>query len=219
MEPPVPRSEWEPESPLLILEEGTEETRNWALSGAQTTIGRWTDNDIVLPDRRVSRTHARIERRGNEFVLIDLNSTNGTFVNGKRLVEEHFLQNGDMIQIAPRFQLRFVDRTATVPLTVVFGKPHLQIDPEQHSVTIGNEPVSLSASQFQLLAFLAASPGRVLSREEIVEAVWPSEEASGVTSQALDALVRRLRERLAEVDPDHTYVVTVRGHGFKFQNR
>jgi DNA-binding response OmpR family regulator len=39
-----------------------------------------------------------------------------------------------------------------------------------------------------------------------------------VSEQAIDALVRRLRDRLAELDPDHRYVVTVRGHGFRLEN-
>jgi DNA-binding response OmpR family regulator len=49
--------------------------------------------------------------------------------------------------------------------------------------------------------------------------VWSEEEALGVSEQAIDALVRRLRDRIAAVDPDHAYIVTVRGHGFRFDNR
>jgi DNA-binding response OmpR family regulator len=48
--------------------------------------------------------------------------------------------------------------------------------------------------------------------------VWPDVESAGVTEQAIDALVRRLRERLAELEPNHQYIITVRGHGFRFEN-
>jgi DNA-binding response OmpR family regulator len=48
-----------------------------------------------------------------------------------------------------------------------------------------------------------------------VEAVWPEAAEEGVSDQAMDALVRRLRERVGELDPDHQYIVTVRGHGFR----
>jgi DNA-binding winged helix-turn-helix (wHTH) protein len=58
----------------------------------------------------------------------------------------------------------------------------------------------------------------VVSRQEVVEKVWPESVAEGVSEQAIDALVRRLRERLAEVDKSHNYVVTVRGHGFRLDN-
>jgi len=52
-----------------------------------------------------------------------------------------------------------------------------------------------------------------------VEYVWGEEEALGVSEQAIDALVRRLRERIAAIDPGHKYIVTVRGHGFRLENR
>jgi DNA-binding response OmpR family regulator len=58
----------------------------------------------------------------------------------------------------------------------------------------------------------------VVTREEIVREVWPEAQGLGVSEQAIDALVRRLRDRLTEVDPDHNYIVTVRGHGFRFEN-
>jgi DNA-binding response OmpR family regulator len=58
----------------------------------------------------------------------------------------------------------------------------------------------------------------VVSRSELVNGVWGDEEAEGVSEQALDALVRRLRDRLNSLDPDHPYVVTVRGHGLRLDN-
>jgi len=66
-----------------------------------------------------------------------------------------------------------------------------------------------------LLALLYEKPGRVYSRDEIVAAVWPEEAAEGVSDETIDALVGRLRRRIAAVDPHHRYIVTVRGHGFK----
>jgi DNA-binding response OmpR family regulator len=55
----------------------------------------------------------------------------------------------------------------------------------------------------------------VVSRDEIIAVVWSEEEAEGVSEQAIDALARRLRERIAEIDPENKYVETVRGHGFR----
>ena len=60
--------------------------------------------------------------------------------------------------------------------------------------------------------------GRVCSRESVVETVWPEAMGEGVSEQAIDALVRRLRDRLQESDPETQYVVTVRGHGFRLDN-
>jgi DNA-binding response OmpR family regulator len=52
-----------------------------------------------------------------------------------------------------------------------------------------------------------------------VAAVWPDALEEGVSEQAIDALVRRLRDRLAELDKDHEYVATVRGHGFRLASK
>jgi DNA-binding response OmpR family regulator len=48
--------------------------------------------------------------------------------------------------------------------------------------------------------------------------VWPEDDREGISEQAIDALARRLRERLTEMDPENQYVVTVRGHGFRLEN-
>ena len=76
----------------------------------------------------------------------------------------------------------------------------------------------LSASQFRLLKALYQNHGQLVSRQEVMSSVWGQEEAVGISEQALDALVRRLRDRLFNVDPTHSYVVTVRGHGLRLEN-
>jgi DNA-binding response OmpR family regulator len=65
---------------------------------------------------------------------------------------------------------------------------------------------------------LVKHTGRICTRENVVETVWPEAVSEGVSEQAIDALVRRLRDRLAEVDPHWQYIVTVRGHGFRLDN-
>ena len=76
----------------------------------------------------------------------------------------------------------------------------------------------LSVSQFRLLEALYDIQGLVVSRQDLVAAVWREEEAYEVSEQALDALVRRLRDRIATIDPDHNYVITVLGHGLRLDN-
>jgi DNA-binding response OmpR family regulator len=69
-----------------------------------------------------------------------------------------------------------------------------------------------------LLQILYEHEGRVVPRKELIAEIWGEEDAVDVSEQALDALVRRLRDRLAEVDRHHAYVVTVRGHGLRLDN-
>jgi len=59
----------------------------------------------------------------------------------------------------------------------------------------------------------------VVSRDEIAEVIWPDDIQTAVSDQAIDALVRRLRERIAELDPETTYISNVRGFGFRLQNQ
>jgi DNA-binding response OmpR family regulator len=77
----------------------------------------------------------------------------------------------------------------------------------------------VSLQQYRLLELLIEAKNALVSRHDIVEKVWEGENSFGVSEQAIDALVRRLRDRLAERDPDHEYIVTVRGHGLRFNNR
>lgn len=208
----------EMEMPTLIMQEGRGAGRSWPVERERVIIGRSEDCDVVLVERQVSRHHAQIRRLDSQYVLEDLGSRNGTYVNGREVTEPHILQDGDEIQIALCVRLSFVGAEATAPLVFQRGKrPGLYLDKERHLVLVGGRELSppLSLAQYQLLEFLYDRAGRVCSRDEIVEAIWPEASEGGVSDQAIDALVRRLRERIGEVDPDHQYIVTVRGHGFR----
>ena len=68
------------------------------------------------------------------------------------------------------------------------------------------------------MVLLTESAGRVISRSEVIRSVWGTQESVGVTDQALDALVRRIRERISEIDSQHKYIITVRGQGYRLDN-
>jgi len=76
----------------------------------------------------------------------------------------------------------------------------------------------LSINQFHLLEQLFYNQDKVVPRYQLITSVWGEEQAIDVSEQALDALVRRLRERLALVDNSHEYIITVRGHGLRLNN-
>jgi hypothetical protein len=183
-------------------------------------IGRDDLCDLVIADRQVSRHHARISLEGDGYILADLGSKNGTFLNGQELDEPHVLQDGDEIQIAYCCKLAFVGAEATAPVIFEEQVKGLRMDLESKRVWVGGKELRppLSLAQYRLLELLYQEPGRVYSRDDVVETVWPEDERDGISEQAIDALARRLRERLAEIDPDTVYVVTVRGHGFRLEN-
>ena len=212
------------EAPVLISQSGELQGQRWALVRDKMLIGRAPECDLVVPDRQVSRHHARLIRTDSGYVLEDLGSKNGTHLNGQAIDEPVNLQDGDVIQVALAITLMFVGTEATLPLSAdgaaLMGIGRLRMDPEAHRAWIGEKEVDppLSPAQYALLALLYRSIGRVVSRNEVVQHVWPGSDEAGVSEQAIDALVRRLRDRLADVDPSHEYVVTIRGHGFRLNN-
>ena len=80
----------------LVVTKGQDCGKEYSLGNYQTIIGRRETNDIVLNDVSVSRRHAQLEHNNNRFVLTDLNSTNGTFINGHRITKQ-LLEPGDII--------------------------------------------------------------------------------------------------------------------------
>lgn len=78
----------------------------FSLSRPSMLVGRGARSDITIDDARVSRHHARVEIRGGLRVLVDLDSTNGTFVNGAR-VRERALKEGDKVQFGPDTILKY----------------------------------------------------------------------------------------------------------------
>jgi hypothetical protein len=210
------------ETAMLILRDGqgVMGTTRWMIDRDTMVIGRQESCDIVLPSRQVSRNHARIRRSSGQHTLEDLGSKNGTFVNGQELTEPYTLQDGDEIQIALSFKLFFVDAGVTAPLFFEDRRAGLLLDKDARSVWIKGQELDppLSLAQYRLLKLLYDNEEKVCSRDEVVQAVWPDAAEEGVSEQAIDALARRLRERLGELDPDHQYVVTVRGHGFRFDS-
>ncbi len=211
------------ETPLLIGERGPLQGERFPLRG-EMLIGRDPSCAIVIPDRQVSRRHARIWVDTQGVWLEDLASKNGTHVNGRRVGEPVRLRDGDLVQVALAQQFLFLSSDATMPLEAdelpPLAKGLLQLDKRARRVWIGNREVlpPLSVAQFRLLEILYNHQGEVVSRQDLMQGIWEVEGGAGVTDQALDALVRRLRERLAELDPDHQYVVTVRGHGLRLDN-
>jgi hypothetical protein len=213
--------------PTLVAQAGPLNGQRWMIKDS-TLIGRDDTCDIIINDRQVSRHHARLFVTPKGTQVEDLGSKNGTHCNGQLISAPFFLQDGDVIQVALAQQFVYLSSDATLPLEAPLGQPEeisqlplsLRLDKRSRRVWVGKEEIlpPLSVSQFQLLELLYDNQGEVVSREELVRVVWGEDQAVGVSEQALDALIRRLRDRLAAADPQHAYLVTVRGHGVRLEN-
>jgi hypothetical protein len=103
------------DSAKLVIERGGRVGREFAITGIETSIGRWDADSGIFPDidldeddpeAKISRRHARIIRHNGQFLIEDLGSTNGTFINrGRRLLpgKRHVLQHGDEVIVGKTF--------------------------------------------------------------------------------------------------------------------
>jgi pSer/pThr/pTyr-binding forkhead associated (FHA) protein len=208
------------ESPLLIAQNGPLKGQRWSLN-KPLLIGRETTCEIVVADRMVSRFHARFTPTPEGILLEDLDSKNGTHCNGDQVSAPVILQDGDTVQIALAQQFLFLTSDATIPLSEDEVRPgRMRLDLRARKVWVDEQLVDppLSALQFQVLRFLYENQGQVVARQQLVTNTWGEDQAIGVSDQALDALLRRLRERISALDPTHPYIVTVRGHGIRLEN-
>lgn len=84
----------------LTIRQGPKPNQAFDLDKDVLSLGREVGNDLVIEDPQISRRHARLTRQGNSYLLEDLTSTNGTFVNGSRVTTPVLLANGDLIGLA-----------------------------------------------------------------------------------------------------------------------
>ncbi len=176
-----------------------------------TRLGRAPENEIVIPNRLASRQHAQIMREGNRLTLQDLQSANGTFLNGQKVTAPTPLRDGDQVTIAG-IHLRVQDPEMTSreapPL------PSIQIHLQAAEAFLNQRPLALSPKELVLLAYLHQNSGRVCSKDEIGRAVW-SEYQTGIYDYQIENLIRRLRQKI-EADPGNPQLLkTVRGMGYK----
>jgi hypothetical protein len=115
----------------LVMRSGPNPQKAYDLSLATLTIGRDLTNDIVINDSEVSRKHARLTAQAGSFLLEDLGSTNGTFVNGQRLLGPHLLRPGELILVGENVSFSFEELAFDPDATVVapVSLPPYQVPP------------------------------------------------------------------------------------------
>jgi len=175
-----------------------------------TRMGRAVENEIVILDKRSSREHALIRREGRKVILEDQGSTNGTYLNGERLLNPVQLRDGDQVKIGD-VAFTFHDPEGT---SVETPFPELDVNIEAGEVRVNRRLVQLSSKEFTLLAYLYENRGKVCSKDEIGQVVW-SEYQEGVFDYQIENLVRRLRTKIEDDPNAPQLLITMRGLGYK----
>lgn len=204
----------------LICLNGPNASAEYDLFEEVNTIGRTPEATIVLDDQFASRNHAEIRHIDNAYQVHDLKSKNGVLLNGRRLApgSTAWLEDGCEVQFAStRFRFRDPSATMTAPSLMAVGEPSLRVDTTTRQVYVDGRVLDppLSVKQFDLLWFLYQNRGRVVSKDEIAQAVWPESDGD-VYDANIDRMVSRVRSR---IEPDSTddprFIATVRGYGYK----
>jgi DNA-binding response OmpR family regulator len=91
----------------------------------------------------------------------------------------------------------------------------IRVDSISRRAYVNDRLVTLTATEFRLLEFFLANPGKVFSREQLLESIWG--QSTHVTPRNVDVHIRRLRERIEETPDNPQRIQTVRGFGYRFE--
>jgi hypothetical protein len=107
----------------LVMRSGPTPGKEVPLEKDEIYIGRDVGNDVVINDPEVSRRHARLTQQSGSYLIEDLGSTNGTFINGQRLTRPHLLRAGEMIMFGENVGLVFEMTQFDADATMVGAGP------------------------------------------------------------------------------------------------
>ena len=220
---------------FVVVEKGNSGDigKRFSFGEGTVIIGRRTTEftpDIPIHDEYISRRHAEITFETDHFILCDLNSTNGTAIDGQRiqpgkrysLADDSVIGLGVASGIEARVILRFREfptlSTARMAGTEFFETSPigwLSVDENNGEIWVDKKQINVSKMEFNLILCLLKKSGRVCQRDELIAEVWPEvSNISGVSDAAIDQLVRRLRLKI-EPDPSHPKrLISRRGFGY-----
>ncbi|NMB55562.1 MAG: FHA domain-containing protein [Leptolinea sp.] len=138
----------------LVIRSGVGAGKVLPLEKSEMHVGRDVTNDLVISDEKVSRRHARLYSEGDQYVVEDLGSTNGTFINGARLSGPHLLRVGEQITFGETSIVSYErinsDPNATVMSTISSAPDTMHAPPPAAAASSAHRRVQESQSQVPL---------------------------------------------------------------------
>ncbi len=135
----------------LVMRAGPTPGKVYELKQDEITIGRDIGNTIVINDAEISRRHARMVMQAGSYVLEDLGSTNGTFVNGQRLIGPHVLRHGEVVMFGEKVSLEYEAMSYDPNATLISGTatPTAPRTPETYRIPQPPEGMPPAAPVYQ----------------------------------------------------------------------
>ena len=206
---------------MLVVERGINDYSVIPLDLPSCILGKAASATVLLSNPYVSRRHALISRRRDHFEIEDLESKNGTLVNGKRLASgAQRLRTGDRIELGRGqvvFRFQSWGSTLTLPPAHQSTTADLVVDTRSREIWLRGQRVSppFSRKEFDVLALLYQRRGEACSKDDIAAHGWPERAEGDVADQDIEQYIRRLRLRI-EPDPSNPqHIITVRRFGYR----
>ena len=166
----------------LSMRTGPTPGKSYPISGEMVTIGREPGNSIVINDAEISRRHARMTFQGGFYILEDLGSTNGTFVNGLKLSAPHPLHGGEVVSFGEQISCVFEITQEVDPDATMISSAAKPVVPQ--AVPVAPQPVQAVAEPVS--APVSSYAGRVpVGPEPVVEEPAPPKKGLGSAKIAL----------------------------------
>jgi two-component system alkaline phosphatase synthesis response regulator PhoP len=173
--------------------------------------------DVMLPGKNGFDVCRELREQGNDAAVLMLTARTQVMdrVAGLKIGADDYLTKPfEPPELLARIEalLRRVKQTRTSVLRFTFGDA--EVDFDKGEVLKGGVPVSLAGKELELLRYLVDHRGNVVSRDELLEAVW--EYQPGVSSRTVDVHIAWLRQKLEDNPQAPTHIHTVRGVGYRF---
>ena len=177
--------------------------------------------DVMLPDGdgfdfcRQLRANPQTEGLPVMFLTartLEIDRVLGLEIGGDDYMTKPFSPRELLARVKARLRRK---SASPAPVMEAMESGPLQIDLGAKKVLLNGNPVSLTATEFKLLEFFASNPGRVYSREQLLDSVWG--DNAHVTPRNVDVHIRRLRERIEDKPEEPRWIQTVRGFGYRFE--
>ena len=198
---------------VLVAEDGRKAVERFRSSDPDLVI-----LDLMLPEMSgldVLRTIR--QESGVPVVIVTAKDSEADKVTGLELGADDYVTKPFSVReliSRVRAHLRRATMNMLVPGEEILVGGHVQMDVTRHEVRVNGEPIALPPKEFQLLELLLRRPGRLLTRDFLIEEVWGRDYVGD--TKTLDVHVKRIRQKV-EADPhDPQHLLTVRGLGYKY---
>ncbi len=175
--------------------------------------------DVMMPRMNGFETLREIRKKSRvPVIMLTAKDAEGDRIRGLELGADDYVVKpfsmGELIaRVKANFRRQDFENEGYLPDEVI-EEADLNIDPVKYEVTKRGKVVDLTLREFELLKYLAQSPGTVFSRETLLEEVWGYEYYGDI--RTVDVTVRRLREKIEDAGEDFRYILTKRGVGYYF---